>query len=162
MKSRIKAFSARLMLMASVAAAVSATIAAAPAPSVKLGKIKAQLFYEETGRFSQDLMQAKDLSLWNTCIGEGSAEEIANDLLVSVEITSSSEQYVSTPLRIVAKGEKGSVLAERTFSGMLVPATGRVWKAVWLRDVSCSGIVNMSVTFGKQTRNGALNFDGGE
>ena len=107
-------------------------------------------------------MQAKDFVLWNTCIGEGSAEEIANDLLVSIELTSTGEQYNATPLRFVAKGENGKVIAERTFSGILVPSSGRVWKGVWLRDVACGGVVNITLTFGKQTKSAEMDFAGGE
>ncbi|HEX9963625.1 MAG TPA: hypothetical protein VGB04_01425 [Allosphingosinicella sp.] len=44
------------------------------------------LFYENTGRLSKDISPPVEFTGWNTVIGEGSAEDAADDLLVTVEV----------------------------------------------------------------------------
>jgi len=127
----------------------------------RLGQIKAQLYYEGTGRLSPDILTAKDFALWNTIIGEGSAEEIANDLFVSVELASNGQRNLATPLRITVRG-RGRVLAERTFTGILTSKGGRISKGLYLRDAGCAGPVTIEARFGDQRRTASLDLACGE
>ena len=149
-------------LLALAFIATSNSSVSATQPSVQLGDIKAHLYYEETGRFSPNILKIRDFSLWNTCIGEGSAEEIANDVFVAVELISNGELNVKMPLKIAAKDENGRVVADRIFNDILTSSRGRISKGILLRDVGCGGSVTIDVTFGKQNRRTKLDFFGGE
>ena len=62
--------------------AVSAAVAQETAPPV-IAAIRAQLYYEETGAFSDDILDRGELALWNTVIGEGDARHASNSTLVT-------------------------------------------------------------------------------
>ena len=147
-------------MIAALLAALLAAPAAPPGPSV--GAIRMQLFYEETGRLSRDIAPPADFTGWNTVIGEGSAEEAANDLLVLVEVRGPPGENIAQPLTVVARGGKGKVLAQRRFDTLLTTVQGRTWKALWLADVGCAGRIEVAATIGRSTRRSAINLDCGE
>src|SRR3954453_19055522 len=103
-----------------------AAVAAASAAHIEMSDIQARLFFSETGRLSDDLLaRKKQFVFWNTIIGEGDAEENADDLLVSVTLTAGkfgtpeeNEQNVPGPLTIKATDARGKVLGARTFKNM--------------------------------------------
>jgi len=43
----------------------------AGAQGAEIGRIRAHLVYEETGRLSEDILAQPDFVAWNTIIGEG-------------------------------------------------------------------------------------------
>jgi hypothetical protein len=133
----------------------------APAPAPKVGAFKMQLYYENTGRLSKDISPPVEFSGWNTIIGEGSAEEAANDLLVTVEVKGPPGEFIEMPLTLVARAN-GKVLAQRKFDSLLTTAEGRTWKALWLSDVGCAGRIEVTATIGQSTRKSALSLDCGE
>lgn len=139
-----------------------AALLAAPAPAPSVGAIRMQLFYEETGRLSRDIAPPADFTGWNTVIGEGSAEEAANDLLVLVEVRGPPGENIAQPLSVVARGGKGKVLGQRRFANLLTTAQGRTWKALWLSDVGCAGRIEVTATIGRSTRKTAVSLDCGE
>ena len=146
-----------MMLTALLAAAQ----AAAPVP-VTIGDIRMHLFYEERGRLSDDVSPPRDFSAWNTTIGGGEAEEPANDLLIVTELITQGEQNVLTPLRVVARGERGRVLAERRYENMLTSEAGRVYLPLWIRDAGCAGIITVTATFRDQSKSETLSLNCGE
>src|SRR5688572_114818 len=107
------------------------------AHAAEIGRIGAHLVYEETGRLSPDILTQPDFVAWNTVIGEGSAEEPANDLLVMVEVMGGGgQENITGTLEITARGENGRVLATRSFGeSLLTSDDGRVWKPLWLPEV---------------------------
>ncbi len=143
---------------------------AAAAAHVELGDIQARLFYSETGRLSDDLLaRKKPFALWNTVIGEGDAEENADDLLVSVTLNAGkfgtpeeNEQNVDGPLTIKATDEKGKVLGTRTFKNMLTGVGGSITLALWLNDVTCAGKVTVQARFAGQLKSAVLEMYCGE
>ncbi|HEX8307135.1 MAG TPA: hypothetical protein VF645_01790 [Allosphingosinicella sp.] len=147
------------MIAAFLAAMVAAPAATAPAPRV--GAFKMQLYYENSGRLSKDISPPVDFSGWNTIIGEGSAEEAANDLLVTVEVKGPPGELIEQPLTLVARA-KGKVLAQRKFETLLTTVEGRTWKALWLSDVGCAGRIEVTATIGKSSRKSAISLDCGE
>jgi hypothetical protein len=153
--------------MTMIAAFVAASLAAAPAPAApaptapKVGAFRMQLFYENSGRLSKDISPPVEFTGWNTVIGEGSAEEAANDLLVSVEVRGPAGEFIEQPLTLVARA-KGKVLAQRRFEGLLTNVQGRTWKALWLNDVGCAGRIEVVATIGRSTRKSAISLDCGE
>jgi hypothetical protein len=148
------------MITEAFLAAMLATPAAAPAPRV--GAFRMQLYYENSGRLSKDISPPVEFSGWNTIIGEGSAEEAANDLLVSVELRGPPGETIEQPLTLVARGEKGKILAQRRFDNLLTTVEGRTWKALWLNDVGCAGHIEVTATIGKSTRKSQISLDCGE
>lgn len=140
-------------------AAMLAAPSAAPAPSV--GAFRMQLFYESSGRLSKDISPPVEFTGWNTIIGEGSAEEPASDLLVTVEVRGPPGEYIEQPLTMVARA-KGKVLAQRRFDSHLTNAQGRTWRALWLADVGCAGRLEVTATLGRSTRKSAIDLDCGE
>jgi hypothetical protein len=140
-------------------AAMLAVPAAAPEPRV--GAFRMQLFYENSGRLSKDISPPVEFTGWNTIIGEGSAEEAANDLMVSVEVRGPPGEFIEQPLTLVARA-KGKVLARRSFDGLLTNVQGRTWRALWLNDVGCAGRIEVTATIGRSTRKSELSLDCGE
>jgi hypothetical protein len=143
------------LLMAAAAAP------AAPVPAV--GHIRMHLFLEETGKLSPDIAPPADFTGWNTIIGEGSASEAANDLLVVVEVKiPGGEANLVQPLTVVARGAKGKVLGQRRYANLLTSGEGRVWKGLWLSDVGCAGHIEVTASIGRSTRKTAIDLDCGE
>ena len=120
-----------------------------------------QLYYENSGRLSKDISPPVEFSGWNTIIGEGSAEEAAGDLLVTVEVRGPPGEFIEQPLTLVARA-KGKVLAQRKFATLLTTAEGRTWKALWLSDVGCAGRIEVTATIGRAVKKSAISLDCGE
>jgi hypothetical protein len=138
---------------ASQAAAVAAT----------LGNPQVRLWYEESGRLSANIAPPKSVTLWNTCIGEGDAQEDANDALFTIEVRTAGQQNVRPPLTLVATDGKGKILARRTITNVLTSDAGRATLALWVPNVGCGvGKVVFSARMGTASRSVSLSFDGGE
>jgi hypothetical protein len=138
-------------------------INAAPAPDApSIGTIKAELFYENSGTFSPDILTSPDFGGWNTIIGEGPASEPANDLLLLIEVRAGGRHSAGVPLYVIAHGYKNRVVVERTFRHLLTPTNGRMWKAVLLRDIGCEGRLSIDVSLGQDKANRVLQFRCGE
>ena len=137
---------------------------------ISLGDIEARLFYKETGRLSEDILSRREEFIFhNTIIGEGSAEEAADDLLISVEMSAgkfgSAEQnhrYLETPVTIVARDSRGRILGQRTHGSVLTSYRGSEHKVLWLNDATCAGDVTITATFGRQTKTATLPMHCGE
>ena len=145
-----------------IAIVLAALVAAPSATAPSIGAIRMQLFYEETGRLSRDIAPPADFTGWNTVIGEGSAEESANDLLVLVEVRTGGAENVLQPLSVVARNGKGRIIAQRRCANLLTSGQGRTWKALWLADVGCAGRVEVTATIGRSVRKSAIDLDCGE
>lgn len=134
--------------------------AASPEPQIR--DIRAQLMLERTGTLSRDITAAPHFTLFNTVIGEGDAGEPANDMLVTVTMTSArDEENAPRPLVVTVRGRGGRVLAQRSFGGMLFTG-GRSVHFLQVRDVSCAGDVTIEATYGAQRRSERLSFSCGE
>ena len=138
-------------------------LAAAQPAAGTLGDIRMHLFYQETGRLSPDISPPATFTGWNTGIGEGDAEEAADDLVVVVEVRADGHQFIETPLRVVARGGEGNrVLAERRWDSVLTSEAGRAYLPLYLRDVGCAGEIRVTATFGSANRSETLTLDCGE
>jgi hypothetical protein len=147
------------MIGLTIAAMMMQGTATAP---VTLGEIRMHLFYAETGRLSRDISPPNEFAGWNTIIGEGDAEENANDVLVVIELRSSGEQNFTTPLYVVARDRRGRVLGQRRFAGGLTGDNGRAYQALHLPDVGCVGPITVTATMGRLTRRETLALNCGE
>ncbi|MBB4858969.1 hypothetical protein HNO88_002295 [Novosphingobium chloroacetimidivorans] len=143
----------------------SASAAGPPARPVRIGGIEARLFYQTSGKLSDDLLARKEPFVgWNTVIGEGPVDDAASDLLVDVKLTGSGvdEQSVDDPLEIWVTDKAGKTLAKRTITNLLVPYQGALHNALWLRDVGCAGKLTFHARFRMQVKTAALSLDCGE
>src|SRR5262245_25645280 len=68
----------------------------ASAQAVHVEDIRVQLFYERSGKLSEDFTKVKDVSFWNTTIGEGTAKEPANSFLVSIVLRGKPTSFVDS------------------------------------------------------------------
>lgn len=147
-------------MLAGIAAMLMA--ASAQAPAAEIADIRMHLFYRASGRLSDDISPPRAFVGWNTLIGEGDAEEPADDLLVVVQVRSEGEQYIETPLHILARGRAGRVIAERRFDALLTSPDGAAFSPLWLADVPCEGEISVVATFGSQRVSEALTLECGE
>ena len=139
-----------------------AAAAAAQAPSAEIAEMRMHLFYRAGGRLSDDISPPRQFTGWNTLIGEGDAEEPAEDLLVVVQVRSQGEQFLETPLHLVAHGRGGRVIAERRFETLLTSGDGATFSPLWLQDVPCEGEIRVTATFGTQRVTETLSLECGE
>ena len=153
-----------------------ATIGIAAESRVDITAIKALLFYEATGLFSKDVLSEPNFTLWNTTIGEGSAEGASNSTLVLVEIagpagkSSSYDRVLFIALyRRHETGRGGKIVSEnirvqQTASVGWFSDLGRSYVGFWLHDTGCVP-VQISVTLNSdknQRRQAVIPFKCGE
>jgi hypothetical protein len=142
-----------------------AALAAASTAHIEMSEIQARLFYSDTARLSDDLLaRKKPFVFWNTIIGEGDAEENADDMLVSVTLRADegNEQNIDGPVTIEATDEKGKVLGTRTARNLLTSPRGSTTVGLWLNDVTCAGAVTVQARYADQVKTAVLKMDCGE
>lgn len=136
-----------------------------PSGAVTLGAIEARLWYQLSGRLSDNLLSKPEPFVgWNTIIGEGPVEEPASDMLVDVTVLGDGEDesFVEDALEIWVTDKTGKSLGRRSFTGMLVPMQGALHNPLWLRDVGCAGRLTIHARFRKQVKTASLALDCGE
>jgi hypothetical protein len=152
-----------LTRLLALAVVLFGTMAAAPQvrdSDFRVTDIKAQLLYERSGKLSVDLTGTPDFAIWNTVIGEGSAEEPADDVLVSAVISGPEERNLTVPLTLTALDAKGKVLASRTMTRILA---GKVYvRSILLKDVGCAGLIRLEARLGASVRREKIEMDCGE
>ena len=122
--------------------------------------IQARLLYEQSGALSVDISDNPDFTAWNTIIGEGSASENANDLLVTAVIRGPGEHNLDAPLTITARDEDGKVLATRTVKTILAETTTYLSMVVY--DAGCAGTMRLEARLGQSVRREEISLDCGE
>lgn len=156
MKTRLAAIGAVVMGCMLPAAA------AEPVPVITLASIRAQLLYETTGTLSENIANNPNFATWNTTIGEGSAKEPANDMLVSVVLKSSTnEANVDKPVTLIVKDDKGKVLGKRVFE-MAFIKNRQVVQSLFLTNISCAGNMKIEATYLKQKKTATVAMNCGE
>jgi hypothetical protein len=141
-----------------------------PSESVTLGDIEVRLFYKETGRLSENILGRKtEFVFHNAVIGEGDAEEAADDILVSVRMSAGkfgtaedNHKYVDAPVEIIARDGRGKVLGRRIHQGILTSYKGSEHKVLWLNDVTCAGEVTITATYAGKSKSARLVMGCGE
>jgi hypothetical protein len=155
-----------MRILASFAAlALASTAAAAEAPppqdrDFRVTDIQARLLLEQSGALSVDIADNDDFIGWNTIIGEGSAGENADDLLVTAIVTGPGEHNLTTPLILTARDEMGRVLGRRRIAGIF--AKGRSYRSMLLHDVGCAGTIRLTAQLGTSTRTETVSLPCGE
>ena len=148
-----------------LAAMALAQEAPATPSMVDLERVEARLYYQHSGRLSDNLLgRDKEFVGWNTIIGEGDAEENADDLLVAVRIrTHENEQtIIAGPVTLKVTDFRGKVLGSRRWESILTSNEGVVTLPLWLDDVTCAGDLKITATYGPKTASGTLVLNCGE
>jgi len=102
--------------------------------------IRAQLFYDATGTFSDDILTRKDLALWNTIIGEGSAGGPSTSTFVTVEISGRHLAVGATKVEITASGTKKGIIQKRVLAVDIYDERTKFFAPMWLHDTGCDPI----------------------
>ncbi|MBV1688021.1 hypothetical protein KRR38_10125 [Novosphingobium sp. G106] len=134
---------------------------AEPVPAHLQGP-QVRLWYEESGRLSEDIAPPRSITLWNTIIGEGEAEEIANDALFTIHVRTSGEQNLAQPLFLSATDKASKILAQRTFKSILTSKDGNAVVPLWVRDIGCAGTVVFAARIGSERQSFSIDFPCGE
>lgn len=153
-----------LSLLASAAVAQDAQVGrdAADPTGLSIAQIRARLWYEGTGRLSDDIL-TEGFVLWNSIIGEGGAEEPASDVLVSVKVSSSDgERFVTIPLVVDLVDADGLVIQSQTTEALLTSRSGDSVQAYLFKDATCLGDIRIRATLGPETRSEPVVFACGE
>jgi hypothetical protein len=135
---------------------------------VVVERLEVKLFYKETGRLSDDILaRAKPFVAWNTIIGEGDAEESADDILVVAVLSSGkwdsdNEVFSEFPLSIKVTDSKGKILGSRVFDSVLTSDKGLESKALWLQNVTCAGDILIETKFNGKIKQAHVEFNCGE
>ena len=106
----------------------------------KITAIRAQLFYDATGTFSDDILTRKDLALWNTIIGEGSAGGPSTSTFVTVEISGRHLAVGATKVEITASGTKKGIIQKRVLAVDIYDERTKFFAPMWLHDTGCDPI----------------------
>lgn len=118
----------------------NANVVAQTKVAPKITAIRAQLFYDATGTFSADVLAQKDLALWNTIIGEGSAGAPSTSTLVTVEISGRNLPVGGTKVEITATGKKNQLIQKRVVAVDIYDQRAKFYAPLWLNDTGCEPI----------------------
>jgi len=115
----------------------------------KISAIRAQLFYDSTGTFSSDILSRKELALWNTIIGEGSAEAPSTSTFITVEVNGRNLPVGSVKLEITATGRRNRVFQKKIIGVELYDQRTKFYAPLWLYDTGCEEIKISARLIGK-------------
>lgn len=121
-----------------------------------------RLFYLYSGTLSGDIAPPAKFDGWNTVIGEGDAQDAAEDMLVTVRLKGTAEADHFPPVFIEAKDGHGKIVGSRKAEPYLTDVNGRTHVALWLHSVGCAGKLIVTVRMGKAVRRSSVNLDCGE
>ena len=154
MKNIIRLALAALLLAPSLASAAD----------VRIAEIRAYLWLERSGKLSGNLVGSKE-PLFNTIIGEGSAGEPANNLLVEIVIAgdrNSAPKHASAIVNLTQAGKGGQKsVTKKGLGGFLFGDSGMVHKSIFLENATCSAL-EIEVKVGKAAKSAKLDFQCGE
>jgi hypothetical protein len=115
----------------------------------KITAVRAQLFYDASGTFSEDILSQKDLALWNTIIGEGSAGQASTSTFVTVEISGRNLPVGVTKVEITATGNKTRLIQRKIIGVDIYDQRTKFFAPFWLYDTGCEEIKISARLIGK-------------
>ena len=128
-----------VVVLLSASWAGSSIFAQAKTPP-KITAIRAQLFYNGKGTFSDNILAQKDIALWNTIIGEGSAGDASTSTLVTVEVSGRNLPVGKTKMQITITGNKGRIIQRRIVAVDIYDEYTKFFAPIWLYDTGCEPI----------------------
>ncbi|NOT39920.1 MAG: hypothetical protein HOP13_05455 [Alphaproteobacteria bacterium] len=136
-------------LLTFCAAAVVAASTAFAAEAPKIAAIHAQLYYEGSGKLSDDILASGENTLWNTIIGEGGAGAPSNFTLVTVEVVGKDVPVGKVHVQIAARGYKRKIVAQRTIEVSIYDEATKFHAPLWIYDTGCDEIEVSARLIGK-------------
>ena len=129
----------RLALKAMLLVLPGSLLAAQDTGTPRITAVRAQLYYEETGTLSDDVL-SREFEFWNTIIGEGDADHASNFTLITVEI---SGQNVSSDALIaeISATADGKILEQREVPVSLYDDKVRFYAPLLLYGTGCQKIL---------------------
>ncbi len=127
----------------------------------RITDITAHMFYEQSGDLSEDITDDPEFEGWNIVIGEGSAGENVNDVMVMVLVEADEEVYAESVLSITVRaGDENELVAQREIDGLLLDKT--TYRAIMIDDAGCMGKITIEAKFGKSERSENITLNCGE
>lgn len=118
-----------------------------------IAAVQAKLFFSQTGTFSEDVLANPDFALWNTPVGEGSAEAPSNStfIVVVIEVGAPRTEEHKRRLHFTASYKYGSVTESNAIKveNIQIQQTraigsfgkdGRSYVGFWLHDTGCEPV----------------------
>ena len=106
--------------------------------AVEVESVEVYLFYNESGSFSENILEAEEFILWNTVVGGGSAEEPSDRFLIRVQLKGSKNTYATDPVALAVKAkESGEVLYTETYAGFQFTEAGIAYRASMFAGHNC-------------------------
>jgi hypothetical protein len=102
--------------------------------------VRAQLYFEETGTFSRDILVPPAFVLWNTIIGEGDAGRASHSTLVTAEVSGNHVAVGAVRVTITASGSNGRTLARHETTVDLYDNKVRFYAPLFLVNTGCDKI----------------------
>jgi len=118
----------------------SAPAAAQDIVAPKITAIRAQLYYEETASFSENVVAPSRLALWNVIIGGGDVEHPSNSTLVTVEVRGRHVAVTTVTIEVTATNDDSTVLAHRSMIVDLYGNHTEFYAPLFLYDTGCQEI----------------------
>ena len=127
--------------------------------------IEAKLFYENSGRFSANIIDNPRITLWNVPIGEGVVDGPSNNTLVVVRLSGPPRgNGEGLALRLVARTEQDTLLDREIDVGPF-NAKGIFYAPFWLEDTGCAPVfieVDLALEGERQSRTANIPFACGD
>jgi len=110
--------------------------------AVEVESVDVYLFYNESGSFSENILEAEEFVLWNTVAGGGSAEEPSDRFLIRIQLKGSKNTYVTDPVALAVKTEESEeVVYTETYAGFQFTEAGIVYRASMVAGHNCQPLV---------------------
>ena len=132
-------------LALAIAGVCTLTAHTAAAQTTTVEDVRVHLFYERSGKLSEDITKRQEIALLNTTIGGGDVEEPADSFLVAAVLHGKPKGFdgaTSLTITVTTDNKRKMKIAERTFSGgILFGPEGQVVKAMMVHNRVCLPLV---------------------
>ncbi len=118
---------------------VAPFIVRAESASYKIASVKAYLFYNHSGSFSENVIDNPDFVFWNAIIGEGSAKEPSDAVFVDVEIEGPPGSYESRNIQLEVS-EAGQAVLKKSLDIGILSDEGSYHAGFWLYETGCAPV----------------------
>lgn len=140
--ARTKLFSLLLLLLLATLSTESAAqrTVESQTPVFKITAIRAKLFFDQRGTFSEDVLSGENKFLWNVAISGGSVGSLSTSTLVLVEVSGKPGDYkAGHKIELIARGPRRMLLRKITEVG--IPGDeGKFYAGFWLYNTGCDPI----------------------
>ena len=110
--------------------------------AVEVESVDVYLFYNESGTFSENILEAEEFILWNTVAGGGSAEEPSDRFLIRIQLKGSKNTYATDPVALAVKTEESEeVVYTETYAGFQFTEAGIAYRASMVAGHNCQPLV---------------------